>query len=318
MNLQYYVNQGDFQEKSNGELQFDGKVVSQAPSITGTPIETISYGEILFPASFQEGEIIFNVLFESVRPETCAGVIINHNNLNGFVSYYCVGISNQFGSYYLDYCNGQTTNRLLIGGNTSLQAEKAYKIRVALRGNILSFSINGVELFTYSNYFPYNGFGGCGLYVQNDNKTVFRDITIKRNNPKVFCIMKFEKDFEVLYKEVISPQCEGKGLHAIKADEIYTSSSIIQDIIKEISEAAIIIADITMDNPNVFYELGYAHALNKPTILLADSAKRAQLPFDVSGYRTIFYSNTIGGKREIETHICKYIESICSAMPILG
>lgn len=316
--IKYYINQGSFHEKSAGKIQFDGSVLSQLNPITGIPVETISYGEILFPASFQEGQITFNISFKGVRPETCAGVIINYHNLNGLISYYRVGISNQFGAYYLDYYDGQTTKRLLIGGTSSLQAGKVYEIRVTLKGSILSFSINGVELFAYSNYYPFNNFGGHGLYVQNDNEAVFSNIVINRNTPKVFCIMKFEKDFEVLYKEVISPQCEEKGLHAIKADEVYASSSIIQDIIREISEAAIIIADITMDNPNVFYELGYAHALNKPTILLADSEKRTQLPFDVSGYRTIFYSNTIGGKREIETHICKYIESICSVISILG
>ena len=65
-----------------------------------------------------------------------------------------------------------------------------------------------------------------------------------------------------------------------------------------------------MDNPNVFYELGYAHALQKPTILLADIDKRDRLPFDISGYRTIFYSNTIAGKKEIESHLRKYMENI--------
>lgn len=317
MDFKYFINQGNFQENNDGKIRFKGNVIPQLNPVTGVSMEIVSYGEILFPASFQEGQISFNVLFKHIRPETCAGVLINYHNLNGLVSYYRVGILNQFGAYFLDYCDGQTTNRLLTGGMPLLQAETAYEIRVALRGSMLSFSINDVELFVYSNYYPFNGFGGYGLYVQNDNETVLSDIVINRNNPKVFCIMKFEKDFEVLYKEVISPQCEKKGLRAIKADEIYASSSIIQDIIREISEAAIIIADITMDNPNVFYELGYAHALNKPTILLADSEKREQLPFDVSGYRTIFYSNTIGGKREIETHICKYIESIYPTIPIL-
>jgi nucleoside 2-deoxyribosyltransferase len=65
-----------------------------------------------------------------------------------------------------------------------------------------------------------------------------------------------------------------------------------------------------MDNPNVFYELGYAHALNKPTILLADINKRDRLPFDISGYRTVFYENSIGGKKEIEKKLRKYIENI--------
>ena len=74
--------------------------------------------------------------------------------------------------------------------------------------------------------------------------------------------------------------------------------------------ASIIIADITMDNPNVFYELGYSHAIGKNTILLADAEKRQKMPFDISGFRTIFYSNSIAGKREIERNLNNYIETI--------
>jgi len=55
----------------------------------------------------------------------------------------------------------------------------------------------------------------------------------------------------------------------------------------------VVIAEITAPNQNAFYELGYARALNKPTILLAE--QRRQLPFDVRGYRCLFYENTIGG-----------------------
>ena len=116
--------------------------------------------------------------------------------------------------------------------------------------------------------------------------------------------------FDDLYNNVIVPKCMEYGYEPIRADRIYTSSSIIQDIITEISDASVIIADITMDNPNVFYELGYAHALNKPTILLADVDKRKSLPFDLSGFRTILYSNSIGGKKDIEEMLEKYLYNI--------
>jgi hypothetical protein len=51
--------------------------------------------------------------------------------------------------------------------------------------------------------------------------------------------------------------------------------------------------------------LGYAHALRKPTILLADRDK--QLPFDISGYRCLFYENTIGGKAKVEEGLRKHL-----------
>lgn len=69
-----------------------------------------------------------------------------------------------------------------------------------------------------------------------------------------------------------------------------------------------IIAEITPPNPNVFYELGYAHALAKPTILLAEHGR--QLPFDISGYRCILYDNSIKGKGELETLLANHLKAI--------
>jgi nucleoside 2-deoxyribosyltransferase len=73
-------------------------------------------------------------------------------------------------------------------------------------------------------------------------------------------------------------------------------------------KSEVIIAEITPVNQNVFYELGYAHALGKPTILLAERGK--QLPFDVSGYRVLIYDNTIAGKRQVEDGLKKHLNSI--------
>lgn len=74
---------------------------------------------------------------------------------------------------------------------------------------------------------------------------------------------------------------------------------------------SIVIADITPNNPNVFYEVGYAHGIGKNTILLSDR-KREQLPFDVSGFRTLFYENTIAGKGEVEARLRKHLEVIAT------
>jgi hypothetical protein len=69
-----------------------------------------------------------------------------------------------------------------------------------------------------------------------------------------------------------------------------------------------VIAEITPPNPNVFYELGYAHALDKPTILLAE--RSSKLPFDVSGYRCIMYDNSIKGKSGLETLLRNHLLAI--------
>ncbi len=60
---------------------------------------------------------------------------------------------------------------------------------------------------------------------------------------------------------------------------------------------------------NVFYEVGYSHGLNKPTILLSDR-KREKLPFDISGFRALFYDNTIGGKTAVEERLRSHLKNI--------
>ena len=56
------------------------------------------------------------------------------------------------------------------------------------------------------------------------------------------------------------------------------------------------------------YELGYAHALNKPTVLLA--RRGADLPFDIRSYRVVFYDDTIGGKPEVERNLEVHLKAI--------
>jgi nucleoside 2-deoxyribosyltransferase len=98
------------------------------------------------------------------------------------------------------------------------------------------------------------------------------------------------------------------GLSVLRADESYDAGILLQDIIRRLIEATVVIAEISPENPNVFYELGYAHAREKPTILLAQRGRK--LPFDVSGYRVIFYDDSIKGKRDVEQQLRRHLESI--------
>ena len=83
---------------------------------------------------------------------------------------------------------------------------------------------------------------------------------------------------------------------------------MIADIVRQIVDARAVVADITPSNPNVFWEVGYAYALRKPTILIAE--RGTQLPFDVSPFRTLFYDNTIAGKARIEEGLRKHLAAI--------
>jgi hypothetical protein len=145
--------------------------------------------------------------------------------------------------------------------------------------------------------------------VKSNGKVVLYDIEIESVKPKLFVVMQFSDEYNAFYNDVIKPISEEMGFECIRADEFHSSTPILSDIIRSIKESSAIIAEITPDNPNVFYEIGFAHAIEKPTILICDR-NRDKLPFDLSSFRTLFYENSIAGKSKVESSLKKYLENI--------
>ena len=111
----------------------------------------------------------------------------------------------------------------------------------------------------------------------------------QKANGKVFVIMPFSEDLDDLYYfgiyETVN-ECEGI---CIRMDEEQFTGGILSQIYKNINESHIIIAEVTRHNPNVYYEIGYAHALNRQVILLTNDIKTA--PFDLTGFNHIVYTS---------------------------
>jgi len=109
--------------------------------------------------------------------------------------------------------------------------------------------------------------------------------------PFVFVLMPFENSFDDVYKLGIKPACEEGGAYCERVDEQIFDGSILARVYNQISKADIIVADMTGRNPNVFYEVGYAHALGKQVILATQRAE--DIPFDLKHYPHIIYSGRI-------------------------
>lgn len=99
--------------------------------------------------------------------------------------------------------------------------------------------------------------------------------------------MPFGSPFDRYFKNIFVPAIEDAGLEAIRADSIFMPSAIMPDIWRFLSEAKVLVADLTGRNPNVFYELGLAHALQKPVILVTSNLD--DVPFDLRGLRVLGY-----------------------------
>lgn len=193
------------------------------------------------------------------------------------------------------------------GDERNLQEDKPYRIETKVVGQRIYLSVNNVRVFEHVLDRPLQ-FGQAGLYTWGHSKVIFSNVTARYLKPKIFVVMQFSEPYQQLYKEVIQPIANRFGFQAYHVGEVYGPGMILNDIVQGLIDAKIVIAEITPANQNVFYELGFAHALRKPTILLAERGK--QLPFDITGYRCLFYDNTIGGKRQVEEALIKHLEAI--------
>ena len=125
------------------------------------------------------------------------------------------------------------------------------------------------------------------------------------NEEYCFVIMPFKDELRGVYDDAIKPAIESQSLKCYRQDEIAGSGSIVREIIECIAHAKLIVADLTGQNPNVFYELGIAHALFDKTIVITQEVE--DVPFDVKVYKTINYRNTISGGRKLGQDLMRAI-----------
>ncbi len=102
-----------------------------------------------------------------------------------------------------------------------------------------------------------------------------------------FVLMPFHGNHPEYFAGIIHPAARDAGLTATKADDIYGTAPIIQDIWNQIWRARAVVADVTGRNPNVNYELGICHALGVPTVLITQNL--SDVSFDYRHLRCIVY-----------------------------
>src|SRR6516162_4070037 len=120
---------------------------------------------------------------------------------------------------------------------------------------------------------------------------------------RAFVIMPFGKktaadgtviDFDAVYKDLLAPAITAAGLAPHRADADRRGGSIHADMFQELLLAEFVVANLTLDNPNVWYEIGVRHALRASGAVLT-YALRDRLPFDIAGQRMQRYTLLNGG-----------------------
>lgn len=102
-----------------------------------------------------------------------------------------------------------------------------------------------------------------------------------------FVMMPFGLQFDRYYRNIFVPAIVQSGLTPVRADSIFGPSAIVADIWQLLKQSTMALADLTGRSPNVFYELGLAHAIGKAVILVSSNSE--DIPFDLRGLRVILY-----------------------------
>ncbi len=117
------------------------------------------------------------------------------------------------------------------------------------------------------------------------------------------------KRSDQVLKHIIRPAVESCGYKAVRADEIAEPGIITNQIIRHVVDDPLVIADLTGQNPNVFYELAIRHATRKPLVQIIDNVE--DIPFDVGSMRTIQVNHRdLDSVEEAKTEIKRQIQSL--------
>lgn len=102
-----------------------------------------------------------------------------------------------------------------------------------------------------------------------------------------FVMMPFGQWQDAYYKDVFSGAIRGAGMEPVRADELFSTGTVIEQVWEQIQKSKILMADLSGKNANVFYELGLAHAARKPVVFTTSNLE--DVPFDLRHLRVIVY-----------------------------
>lgn len=118
-----------------------------------------------------------------------------------------------------------------------------------------------------------------------------QEITRVTKSKSAFVCMPFSREFTDVYELGIKPVLKAAGFNPVRADEIQHNTGILSVIYDQIASAHVLIADLSGQNPNVYYETGYAHGMGKEVVLLTQDIN--DIPFDLRGLNHIHYEGQI-------------------------
>jgi hypothetical protein len=111
---------------------------------------------------------------------------------------------------------------------------------------------------------------------------------VQVDRARVFCMMPFSETWsDLVWRSCVEVAAAGAGLTVYRGDTTLRTGNLIQNVWNQILESGCVVADLSSPNPNVYYELGMAHALGRDTFVIVQ--KGVDLPADVKGAHYLEY-----------------------------
>ena len=321
------IGEWDFPDAAN--IRFNGKPYidpdgvekSTGDSPRRTPEENPTHGIALSDLTFSGGTVEAEFTFD--ESEKAVGeLILAYNSktremltagIGGWPGMFSVREWGQNSTVHQDESKSSPPamqwNTIEISGDRrNIEIGKAYHVRASLRGSQIGLTVNGIQIISTQRLGTVPKSSSAGLFCGSVKAVKAKNFIVTPENPHAFVVMQFSEPYTDVYMSVIKSVCAEFDITAIRADEIYGPGVIVQDIVEQVVSAQLVIADISGVNANVYFEVGYALASKKPIILLAK--KDTELPFDVSGFRVLFYEDSIGGKAKVEEGLRKHLTAL--------
>jgi hypothetical protein len=289
------------------------------------PVIMPGYGVAITNQTISEGRIEATVFFDDVEGATAEIIVAYDVETKGFIAAGLGG--HNLGMFVIrewipippkgtggTEVQPRWVNHEITGDRANLKANTRYRLRASMTGSRVTLHVNDVHVASAQLSSVLAPGRQTGLWCRCSKNITIRDYSVSSEAPKAFVVMQFSEPFDDVYLNVIKAVCKEFGVEAIRADEMYGPGVIVKDITDQVLQSQLVIADISpRENANVYFEVGYALALNKPIILLA--RKGTQLPFDVSGFRVLFYEDSIGGKVRVEEGLRNHLRAIRGDAP---
>jgi hypothetical protein len=290
-----------------GSFQFDGtKLICKGGGYNSSRGDDAPrLGIFLTNELFYDGVVNTVFEFSEIDGYTSCEVVLHYNTTNK--NMLLVGLNSMGPMYQVSKFE---EGREYIGGSgigSNLQKNKKYNIEILKKGSVVEIKDGGIRVLSLTLPTVFDE-SNIGISVMSKSDVIIHEFSVAKERPKAFVVMQFTEPYNQYYSDIIKKVCADFGVDVKRADEHFGTGMVLADIVQDIIDSKFIIADISEINPNVYYEIGYAHALNKPTIILAE--KGTKLPFDISPFRVLFYENTIIGKSKFEDGLRSHLSAM--------